>query len=263
MDLKKTGLVIIMTVLTLAVTVQAQLLRQTEFISLDNIGQMAAAHYTPQNDYTYRFVNGASNISDGSDFAAVRNAFGTWGSEPSSDISVSEVLGTTGFTPGIRNRMNDVSWINSGYGHDDPWGDLLGFSSKTIAVVMTWYSSASGTVRERDMYFNDIDFDWRTDSDGASSGGFDVEHIALHEIGHIYGLKDVYNPGQPGWQEWMGSDNESLTMYGYSNWWDKDITLSDIDIMAMAELYPTSVPEPKAAIMFMMAGGILFAVRKP
>ncbi len=265
MDMRKTGLGILFVVLMFAAAASAQLSMCVEYITVDNIGRMSASNYTPQNDYDFRFVNGSSDVSDGSDFAAVRNAFDTWVDLPSSDLSVNEVRSRADFTPGSRNGYNDISWIDSGYGYADPWTDLLEFSDYALAVVVTWYSSYSGAVRERDMYFNDVDYSWRTDSDGTQSGGFYVEDIALHEIGHIYGLKDVYNPGQPGWQEWMGSGNESLTMYGYSSWWNVDTTLSDIDILAMAELFPDAmaIPEPKAAIMFMMAGGILFFVRKP
>ncbi|MHC4552510.1 MAG: hypothetical protein ACYSUT_07070 [Planctomycetota bacterium] len=265
MDLKKTGLVILAFVLGLSAASNAQLIMNAEFITLDNVGNMAADAYTPKNDYTYHFVNGASDISNGSDFAMVRNAFGIWADEPTSDLSVTEITRNASFTPGTRNGYNDISWIASGYGYDDPWGSLLGYSSRAIAVVVTWYSSWSGAVSERDMYFNDVNFDWRTDSDGVETGGFHVGHIALHEAGHIFGLKDVYNPGQPGWQAWMGSGNENLTMYGYSSWYNDDMTLSEYDIAAISELFPSAVtvPEPKAAVMFMMTGGILFVVRKP
>ena len=263
MDLKKTGLAVLLFVLVTTAAVLGQLSVCVEFITTDNIGQMAASNYIPQSDYTYRFVNGASDVSDGSDYAAVRNAFSTWIDLPSSDLSVTETSKSVSFTPGTRNGYNDISWIGSGYGYNDPWSDLLSFSNSALAVVVTWYSSYSGIVRERDLYFNDVDYSWRTDSDGVQVGGFYVEDIALHEIGHIYGLKDVYNPGQPGWQAWMGSNNNYLTMYGYSSWTNEDVMLSDIDILAMADLHPSAVPEPNAAIMFAMAGGILIFVRKP
>ena len=265
MDLRKTGLAITFLISMFTSTAMSQLSMCVEYITADNIGRMSASDYTPRNDYDFRFVNGSRDVSDGSDFAAVRNAFGTWVDLPSSDLGGNEIRSRADFTPGSMNGYNDISWIDSGYGYSDPWSDLLQFSDYALAVVVTWYSTSSGNVKERDMYFNDVDYSWRTDSDGAQSGGFYVEDIALHEIGHVYGLKDVYNPGQSGWQEWMGSGNESLTMYGYSSWWNEDTTLSDIDILAVADLFPAAVavPEPKAAIMFMMAGGILFFVRKP
>ncbi len=257
------GLVIITAILVQTAAAQLEeVVMQTESISLNNVDRMTGSDYNPRNDYTFRFVNGASDISDGSDFEAVRNAFETWVNLPSADLRVSEVIGTAGFTPGSINGTNDISWIDSGYGYEDPWTDMLGLSHNAIAVVMTWYSPVSGTVLERDMYFNDINFDWRTDSDGLQSGGFYVEHIALHEAGHIYGLNDLYDPGQSGWQEWMGSGNKGLTMYGYSSWWNEDTTLSEFDVAAISSLYATAVPEPDSAILFMMAGVILVAVRR-
>ncbi|MBC8392660.1 MAG: PEP-CTERM sorting domain-containing protein [Deltaproteobacteria bacterium] len=263
MHIKKIGLVIIMAVLVQTARAGLEeMVLQTEFITMNNIDRMTATQYTPQNNYTYRFVNGASDISDGSDFEAVRNAFGTWVNVPTAGLRVSEVIGKAGFTPGSINGANDISWIDSGYGYDDPWTDLLGLSNNAIAVVMTWYSPNSGTVLERDMYFNDINFDWRTDSDGLQSGGFYVEHIALHEVGHIYGLKDVYNPPQSGWENWMGGGNEDLTMYGYSSWRNEDTTLSYIDIAAISSLHAVAVPEPDSAILFVLAGGVLVTVRR-
>lgn len=259
---KKSVWTIILVVLMLTTTASAEILVHVDFITMDNIGQMATANYTPQNGYDYRFVNSAADISDGSDFAAVRDAFGTWIDLPSADLSVSEFSKSVFFTPGSRNGYNDISWVGDGFGYDDPWSDLLEFSDYAIATVMTWYSSSTGAVRERDLYFNDIDFGWRTDTAGLTSGGFYVEDIALHEIGHIYGLQDVYNPGQYGWQDWMGTGNDYLTMYGISSWQYEDTTLSDVDIAAITELFPMAIPEPKAAIMFMMAGGILFFTRK-
>lgn len=265
MSVNKTGMIVLLTVLAVVSVADAQLIVCTEFITLENVGNMAQTDYTPRSDYVYRFVNGAEGISDGSDYQAVRNALGIWVNQPTSDLNASEITRSVSFTPGTKNGYNDIAWISSGYGYANPWADLLGFSNNAIATVVTWYSSWNGAIKERDMYFNDVDFDWRTDSDGQQSGGFHVGHIALHEAGHIFGLKDVYNPGQPGWESWMGSGNEGLTMYGYSSWMDEDMALSAVDIAATAELFPSAaaVPEPQTAVLFVMAGCILFVVRKP
>ncbi len=264
MSLKRAGLVIAAVVLMISGSAGAQLITNAEFIALGNINQMGAAEYNARNDYDYRFVNGASDISDGSDFDAFRDALGTWVDLPDSDLYASEITKNVAFTPGSKNGYNDIAWIGSGYGYTNSWADLLGFSSSAVACVVTWYAPHSGAVKERDMYFNDINYDWHTETDGDQSEGFHVGHIALHELGHIFGLVDVYNPGQSGWQAWMGTGNEHLTMYGISGPGNEDMTLTAIDIAAMALLHPAAtVPEPKAAIMFMMAGGILFAVRKP
>ncbi len=232
-------------------------------IQADLINNMAAAEYAPQNGYSYSFINGARDISDGSDFAAVRSAFQTWINEPSSALWAAEKASRAAFTPGKMNWQNDISWIAPTATEADPWGNVLNLSDRMIAVVMTWYNGATGAVLERDIYFNDVDMNWRTDSDGQDQGGFFVEHVALHEIGHIFGLQDVYNPGQPGWEEWMGSGHDGLTMYGYSSWLDEDVTLHETDIAAMAMLHPsTAIPEPETLPLFGLAAGFFLVTRK-
>ncbi|MHC5083663.1 MAG: M10 family metallopeptidase domain-containing protein [Planctomycetota bacterium] len=265
MATKKTVWTITIAFLALIGTMQAQLQLHVDYITFDNIGRMAETDFIPVNHYKYRFINGAADISDGSDFDAVRRAFDTWIGEPLSDLSSFESTRIFDFTPGVGNFKNDISWVgHDQFGYNNPWADLLGYSSQTLAVALTWYYPSTGTVSERDLYFNDVNFDWRTGTDGVADGGFNIEHIALHEIGHLYGLVDIYNPGSPYYQAWMGLGNEDLTMYGYSGWSDNDVTLSPLDSWAMSLLHPSfMVPEANPAIMFVMAGGILFFVRKP
>ena len=235
---------------------------QWDPISMDRIGDMAIDDFVPQNGYSYSFVNGSRDITDGSDFTAVREAFGTWIQEPGSNLWASEGTGSRSFTPGEMNHQNDISWISATAGDSDPWSNLLQLSNQIIAVVMTWYNTATRQVVERDIYFNDVDMHWRTDSDGEESGGYNVEHIALHEIGHIFGLKDVYNPGEPGWESWMGSGNQGLTMYGYSSWQNNDVTLDEASLAAMALLHPSAVPEAGSVSLFGLAAGILLVTRR-
>lgn len=235
---------------------------QWDAISMDQVGNMQFDDFIPQNGYSYSFVNGARDITDGSDFGAVRNAFQTWITEPSSALWASEKTAQRSFTPGTMNYQNDISWISPTAAEEDPWSNLLHLSDQTIAVVLTWYNEATRRVVERDIYFNDVDMHWRTQSDGLEQGGYFVEHIALHEIGHIFGLKDVYNPGQTAWEEWMGSDNQTLAMYGYSSWLNEDVTLDQADIAAMALLHPSSVPEPRSLSLMSLAAGIFLVTRK-
>lgn len=265
MTTKKTVWTITIAFLALIGTLQAQLALHLDYISFDNIGRIAETDFVPVNHFNYRFINGASDISDGSDYDAVRNAFDTWVDDPLSNLSSYESTRMFDFTPGESNFKNDVSWVGSGqFGYNNPWRDLLGYSNRTLAVALTWYYPSTGIVAERDLYFNDVNYDWRTGTDGVHDGGFSVEHIALHEIGHLYGLRDVYNSDSPYYESWMGTGNEDLTMYGYSGWYNNDISLSDYDAWAMSLLHPSfMVPEANPAIMFVMAGGILFFVRKP
>ena len=255
--LNKNGIIFVL-VLTAGLSAGAGLVEMTaSYISLDQVGNMAIANLIAEPGYTYTFGSGARGISDGSEFDAVRRAFGTWIAEPASAVWALEENTGGGLTPGVRNRRNDVSWISPTAQNPDPWSGLLGLSEKIISAVFIWYDALTGGILERDLYFNDVNMSWRTGTDGPEEGGFFVEHIALHEIGHIFGLRDVYDPGQPGWEEWMGFGNEDLTMYGYAGWRDEDVTLSAIDIAAMAALHPASVPEPRSLSLFGLAAGIV------
>ncbi|HWQ19573.1 MAG TPA: matrixin family metalloprotease, partial [Methanotrichaceae archaeon] len=80
-----------------------------------------------------------------------------------------------------RDGYNVIAWKNSGFS-----------SSSTLALTRTWYQSTlkdgSYPVIESDMSFNMADR-WSTNGDG----NFDVQAAALHEMGHIIGLDDIYN----------------------------------------------------------------------
>jgi len=235
----------------------SQISMHVDNISWDNIGNMVTSTFIPESNYTFEFVHGSKNIDDGSDFAAVRKAFGTWIDLPDSAITATETPSHNQLDFGSINGRDEISWITA-----ENIGSVMDFPSNAIAFVITWYYVNSRQVVERDMYFNDINMDWYTDSSGDSSDTgslFYVEQIALHEIGHIYGLKDLYNPGQSGYEKWMGHHNEDISMYGYSYPMNEDITLTDIDAYAMALAHPA--PEPSAVVLFGMVGGI-FLIRR-
>lgn len=222
-----------------------------EYITSENISNMVASIFNPQSHYEFEFVLGSLDIDDGSDFAATRSAFNTWVGLADSAVSMTETYYDGSIALGGTDGQNEISWIP--YTGTNWWVDVLGYSPSAIAVTSTWYIPSTGEVVERDLHFNDTYMYWYTDTDGASPSNdpFYVGHVALHEIGHIYGLKDVYNPGQPAYEEWMGSGNEQLTMYGYSGPLDEDITLTDIDIAAMAMAHP--IPEPATVFLFALA----------
>lgn len=228
----------------------------------EQLSKMQITQFIPSNGYSYSFVNGARDISDGSDFDAVRQAFGMWIGQPTSALWAVETTRQTRFTPGRMNHRNEISWISPTAGDSNPWDHRLNLPDEMLAVVMVWIEPTTRRVLERDLYFNDVAFRWRTDSDGCQDGGYFVEHIALHEIGHLFGLRDVYNPGQSGWQDWMGSGNQVLTMYGYSSWQNEIVTLHETDIAAMALLHPVSVPESGSLPLFSLAAGLFLVTSR-
>ena len=245
------------------VSAGTQTLLHVDYISAGNIGSLISSSFTPLPGYEYEFVYGSKDVTDGSDFQAVRNAFGTWMGVQTADVWATETAGAGYLDLGMVNGRNEVSWVGASTGYNDPWSNILGLSNSIIAVSYSWYYPDDRLVVERDLYFNDVDMNWRTATDGVFNGGFNIEHIALHEIGHIFGLEDIYEPGDPGYESWMGYNNEHMTMYGYSSWQDDDITLSNEDILAISTAHPSAlVPEPGSITILTMLSGFLSLIRK-
>jgi matrixin/carboxypeptidase family protein len=105
--------------------------------------------------------------------AAVGRAFATWQAVPTSSITY-QLAGLTSATPG-----------------SDDGSSVLGFRSRpdldrVLAQTSFLVDSVTGALIESDIFFNSA-FPWSTASAG-EAGRFDLESIALHEIGHFSGL---------------------------------------------------------------------------
>jgi Matrixin len=104
---------------------------------------------------------------------AVQRAFLTWQGVPNTQTS-STFVGFTQADP------------SSGDGET-----VLGFQNRpeldrTLAATDFVIDSTTGEIVDSDIFFNSA-FIWST-ADAGVSGRFDVESIALHEIGHLFGL---------------------------------------------------------------------------
>ena len=105
--------------------------------------------------------------------AAVGRAFSTWQAVPTSSITY-QYGGLTAARPG-----------------EDDGSSTLGFEShpeldRVLASTSFLVDRTSGELLESDIFFNTT-FTWSVASAG-ETGRFDVETIALHEIGHFSGL---------------------------------------------------------------------------
>ena len=105
--------------------------------------------------------------------AAVARAFATWQAVPTATITY-QFSGVTSANPG-----------------SDDGSSVLGFRSRpdldrVLASTSFVVDSSTGALIESDIFFNSA-FAWSVAAAG-EAGKFDLESIALHEIGHFSGL---------------------------------------------------------------------------
>jgi matrixin/carboxypeptidase family protein len=104
---------------------------------------------------------------------AVGRAFATWQAVPTASISY-QLAGITSASPG-----------------SDDGASVLGFRNRpdldrVLASTSFLIDSSTGALIESDIFFNSA-FPWSVAAAG-ETGRFDLESIALHEIGHFSGL---------------------------------------------------------------------------
>jgi hypothetical protein len=104
---------------------------------------------------------------------AVGRAFATWQAVPTASITY-QLAGVTAASPG-----------------SDDGSSVLGFRSRpdldrVLASTSFLVDSSTGALIESDIFFNSA-FPWSTAAAG-ETGRYDLESIALHEIGHFSGL---------------------------------------------------------------------------
>jgi hypothetical protein len=104
---------------------------------------------------------------------AVQAAFSTWEAVPTSQSS-SQFVGFTLSNP------------SSGDG-----ATVIGFQSRpdldrTLGATSFMIDTTTGAIVESDIFFNSA-FTWSVAAQG-ETGAFDLQSIALHEIGHLHGL---------------------------------------------------------------------------
>lgn len=116
---------------------------------------------------------GTSGVSPGEFQSTMTRAFATWEAVEGVTIS-SEFVGFTQASPESRDSMT-----------------VLGFEERpeqdrVLAATSFLIDSQTGEIVESDIFFNTF-FQWTTVA-GGTPGRFDLESIAVHEIGHLLGL---------------------------------------------------------------------------
>jgi hypothetical protein len=105
--------------------------------------------------------------------AGIARAFATWDGVPTVNLS-SQFAGFTSASPALGDGQTVL-----GFESRPELDRVLGSTSFMIDTV-------NGEIVEADIFFNSA-FPWSVAANG-ESGRFDLESIALHEIGHLHGL---------------------------------------------------------------------------
>ena len=156
---------------------------------------------------------------------AVMRAFNTWNAVETAGTS-SQFVGFTQATPGADDGMNVIGYLNR-----PEMERVLGATSFLIDVT-------NGEIVESDIFFNSA-FQWSTAAAG-ETGRFDVESIALHEIGHLLGLGHSAlgeTEMRPGGRRVLGAEAVMFPI-AFSAGDISDRSLRADDIAGLSDIYP-------------------------
>ncbi len=140
----------------------------------------------------------------------VQAGFDAWNLRPEiSDLIHSEFIDLTPSTQwgGPVDGINNVVYI------DRNWTETTGAGEETVALTRIRYNAFTGRITDADIALN---ADHHRFSHNAHHSRHDVHNIISHEVGHVWGLSDLFPPGHPGHHGDMGDDDENQleTMYG-------------------------------------------------
>ena len=163
--------------------------------------------------------DGSDDIADGSDLAAIRSAAYSWSSVECSALELLEVAVTsereTVVTTGVLDGINRFAWVE-----DSSWP----YGTYVLGVATPVYEG--GVIVESDITFNGYSVTWSTDG---AVGSNDIESVAIHEMGHVFGLQHI-----------LGGNNlgDPPTMSAVIDPWMRGRDLTDDDAFGACYLYP-------------------------
>ena len=156
---------------------------------------------------------------------AVVRAFGTWDGVPTADLST-QFAGVTSAAPVLSDGINTFGFV------DRPDQDRVLGATNFLVDTLT------GELVESDIYLNST-FVWSVAS-GGEANRFDVESIALHEIGHLLGLGHSAlgeTEIRPGGRRVLAAEAVMFPI-AFSAGSVEGRTLRDDDIAGISDIYP-------------------------
>ncbi len=168
----------------------------------------------------YLDSNGWSGISNGKDREAVVQSFNDWQAVSCSKLKFHKIGDTT---------ISDVlpTGANSNGKNELIWKEGYWPFSKNVLGVTSPVFGITGSISEADIAFNGT-IKWTTIGTGWYSA--DVKSVAIHEIGHFFGLQHNLS----------FNENDPPTMAPYTDPYGKTATLHQDDKNAICFLYPSS-----------------------
>ena len=174
------------------------------------------------------FVNAATvpGVSAADFQGAVTRAFATWEAVPTATVAY-QLVGTTSARPAEDDGSSVLGFLNR------PDLDRVLASTDFVIDVTT------GALIESDIFFNSA-FPWSTTGE---AGKFDLQSIALHEIGHLSGLGHSAL-GETEMREGGGrrviAAGSVMFPIAYAAGTTEGRTLKADDIAGITDIYPTS-----------------------
>lgn len=186
-------------------------------------------------DFPIRYYvteQGTSGVSATEFQGAVTRAFNTWNAVDTADTT-SQFAGFTQATPRGNDGMVVIGYLSR--------PDM----ERTLAATSFLFDVTDGEIVESDIFFNSS-FPWSTAS-GGEGGRFDVESIALHEIGHLHGLGHSAlgeTEVRPGGRRVLGAGAVMFPI-AFSAGSTADRTLRPDDVAGITDIYPRNNTESR------------------
>jgi hypothetical protein len=182
----------------------------------------------PQGPVRYFVANAGVPGVTAADFqAAVGRAFATWEALPTASITY-QFAGLTAAAPARDDGLSTLGFQNR------PELD------RVLASTSFVLDAATGALLESDIFFNSA-FPWSVAPDGEANR-YDVESIALHEIGHLSGLGHSAlgeTELRPAGGRLVTSSDAVMFPIAFTAGSTAGRTLRPDDIAGISDLYPT------------------------